>query len=475
MWARKRIDIRLRDLVSGLMGCAFPRNRTHSQSSIRQSFAKSHPDSQTAYVGQVCFLSIRSGFDLLLQTLLDPKPKSDQEPTGPFTCENLNGQPDRGEIIFSALTIDDMPRIAQTHGFQIVAADIDAKTLWPLADEIESKITSHTQAIVVAQLMGGLGDIEPIAKLAKKYGIILIEDCAQAYLGNHYTGSELADVSMFSFGSIKTNTALGGAVFFVRSRNLKSKLRNNHLRWSTQSNLAFFKRILKYGFVKTISTWPVAWAIRNGFRQLGSNHDAKAASMAKGFSGGDFFRKIRQQPSSALLGLMAKRISEFTPESIKTRSSRGELLRQTISSFNGDILVLGSLSISPTYWVFAVLVENPKQLAIRLWDAGFDATTQSSLRPVETSVNTISDAASCKANFEAALNSNCDTQYESSTAQTIYDQVLFLPIDLPMPKRELIRMGKIVGQFGHPTAARAKTDKRISPEKSLVKTAILET
>ena len=87
----------------------------------------------------------------------------------------------------------------------------------------------------------------------------------------------------------------------------------------------------------------------------------------------------------------------------------------------------------------------------------------------------MSDAASCKANFETALNSNCDTQYESSTAQTIYDQVLFLPIDLPMPKRELIRMGKIVGQFGHPTAARAKTDKRISPEKSLVKTAILET
>ncbi len=473
MWARKRIDIRLRDLVSGLLGCAFPRNRTHSQSSIKRSFAKSHSGSQTANVEPVCFLSIRSGFDLLLQTLVESK--SNQEPIGPFTSENLNDTPDRGEIIFSALTIDDMPRIARSHGFQIVAADIDAKTLWPSADEIESKITPRTQAIVVAQLMGGLADIEPIAKLAKKYGIVLIEDCAQAYLGNHYTGSELADVSTFSFGSIKTNTALGGAVFFIRDQNLKSKLRNNHLRWPTQSNWAFFKRILKYGFVKMVSTWPMAWAIRSGFRHFGSNHDATAASMAKGFSGDDFLRQIRYQPSSALLGLMAKRIGEFTPESIKTRASRGELLRQTISSFNGDILVLGSLSVSPTYWVFAVLVENPKQLAIRLWDAGFDATTQSSLRPVETSVNAMSDAASYKANFNAATNSNCDTRYETSAARTICDQVLFLPIDLPMPKRELIRLGKIVGQFGHPTKACFKTDKLISPEKSLLKTALLKT
>jgi len=41
---------------------------------------------------------------------------------------------------------------------------------------------------------------------------LLVEDCAQAFAGTQYYGYPQADVSLFSFGAIKSCTALGGAV-----------------------------------------------------------------------------------------------------------------------------------------------------------------------------------------------------------------------------------------------------------------------
>ncbi len=142
---------------------------------------------------------------------------------------------------------------------------------------------------------------------------MLIEDCAQSYVGNRCCGSKFADVSLFSFGSIKTNTALGGAVLFVRDPLLKEKLESNQSRWPVQPNRTYWKRVVKYAIVKTISTWPVAALIRMGFRVAGSSHDSMAAGMAKGFAGEAFFEKIRQQPSRALLSVLARRIRRFDP------------------------------------------------------------------------------------------------------------------------------------------------------------------
>ena len=56
----------------------------------------------------------------------------------------------------------------------------------------------------------------PLAALAAERGLLLLEDCAQSLRGPPDRGDESADVSMFSFGSIKTCPALGGALLYVR-------------------------------------------------------------------------------------------------------------------------------------------------------------------------------------------------------------------------------------------------------------------
>lgn len=209
---------------------------------------------------------MRSGFDLFL---------SEQD------------WPKNSEIIFTGLTIPDMPRIARKHQFQPVGVDLDLSKLEPTVNQIQRLLTPHTKAIVVAHLLGGRLPTNEISQITKKHGLLLIEDFAQSYKGQLISSG---DVAMFSFGTIKTNTALGGAVMVIADSKLRKKMVSRQNQWPQQSRSQYARRILKYSLVKFISTRPVAGAVRRLCQFLPSQHDAFASGMAKSFSGGDFFK-----------------------------------------------------------------------------------------------------------------------------------------------------------------------------------------
>ncbi|GFE58641.1 DegT/DnrJ/EryC1/StrS aminotransferase family protein [Geobacter sp. AOG1] len=81
---------------------------------------------------------------------------------------------------------------------------------------IEQAITPRTKAILVVHLYGQTADMDPINALARKHGLKVIEDCAQAH-GARYKGRRaggLGDAAGFSFYPGKNLGALGdgGAV-----------------------------------------------------------------------------------------------------------------------------------------------------------------------------------------------------------------------------------------------------------------------
>ena len=83
-------------------------------------------------------------------------------------------------------------------------------------DRIESLITDRTKAIMPVHLYGRVADITEIGSIAKRYGLKIIEDCAQAH-GAIYNGKRvgsLGDAGAFSFYPAKNLGALGdgGAV-----------------------------------------------------------------------------------------------------------------------------------------------------------------------------------------------------------------------------------------------------------------------
>jgi len=109
-----------------------------------------------------------------------------------------------------------------------VFADIDPQTLTISASAIEAAITARSQAIVPVHLYGLPAPMNQILDVAKRHGLAVIEDCAQA-IGADIDGARvgsLGDVGCFSFFPSKNLGAYGDAGMLVtRSPEIAQRVR----------------------------------------------------------------------------------------------------------------------------------------------------------------------------------------------------------------------------------------------------------
>jgi dTDP-4-amino-4,6-dideoxygalactose transaminase len=78
---------------------------------------------------------------------------------------------------------------------------------------IEEKITARTVGVIPVHLYGQPADMDPIMDIAKRYGLWVIEDCAQAHLAE-YKGKKVGSfgkAAIFSFYPGKNLGAMGDA------------------------------------------------------------------------------------------------------------------------------------------------------------------------------------------------------------------------------------------------------------------------
>ena len=88
--------------------------------------------------------------------------------------------------------------------------------------DIENKITSKTKAIIVVHLYGHPCNMELIMKIAKKYNLFVIEDCAEA-LGSKFKDrfvGTFGDISTFSFFGNKTITTGEGGMVITNNKKI---------------------------------------------------------------------------------------------------------------------------------------------------------------------------------------------------------------------------------------------------------------
>lgn len=90
-----------------------------------------------------------------------------------------------------------------------------ARDTWQMStDDIRSRLTDRTRAIMVVHLYGHPCDMDPILEVARERDIFVIEDCAEA-LGAVYKGrhvGQFGDVATFSFFGNKTITCGEGGM-----------------------------------------------------------------------------------------------------------------------------------------------------------------------------------------------------------------------------------------------------------------------
>jgi len=392
MWPRKLIDVTWRDLVFGLAHCFAPGRSDACHSRLEAEWGGGD--------AALACLSVRTGFDLLLTTL---------------------GLPRDSEVLVSAITIPDMVRIVEHHGLVPVPVDLDPRTLVPSVDDMEAALSPATRAVVVAPLFGARSSLETIVRFCDSRGLYMIEDCAQAFCGSAYRGLLGADANLFSFGPIKTATALGGALLRVRDPRLLQKMRDRQAEYPVQSRLAYARRLVKYAGLKFLSHRLLYGLLFRACSVAGCDPDRLIRSMARNFGGGDLMARLRRKPPGALLALLRRRVQTYDDRRLAARAARGRLLADLLPR---SVFMPGSEAETHSYWVFPIVVEKPDRLIAALRSRGFDATQAHSLTVVRPSA-------------EQGHRGNLE-------AERMLRHVVFLPCCPEMPLSEIERMAEVI-------------------------------
>jgi dTDP-4-amino-4,6-dideoxygalactose transaminase len=100
-----------------------------------------------------------------------------------------------------------------------VFVDIDPSTYNIDVNQIESHISPRTKAIIPVHLYGQPADMHPVLDIARRYGLRVIEDSAQAHGAAYYgrRAGSMGDVACFSFYPAKNLGACGDAGAVVTS------------------------------------------------------------------------------------------------------------------------------------------------------------------------------------------------------------------------------------------------------------------
>lgn len=117
------------------------------------------------------------------------------------------------EVIVPAQTWISTSETVGQHGAKAVFVDIDPVTHTIDPARIEEKITERTVGIIPVHLYGQAADMDPILEIARRRGLWVIEDCAQAHLAT-YKGRQVGtfgDIASWSFYPGKNLGAMGDA------------------------------------------------------------------------------------------------------------------------------------------------------------------------------------------------------------------------------------------------------------------------
>lgn len=117
---------------------------------------------------------------------------------------------------------------------------------------LEAAITPRTKAIMPVHLTGRVADMDAIMDVARRHGLAVVEDCAQAIGGRHHgrLSGTFGDVGCFSAHPLKNFNASGDGGFFVTDRDDvadSARLLRNH-------GLVDRNTVARFGFVSRMDT-----------------------------------------------------------------------------------------------------------------------------------------------------------------------------------------------------------------------------
>ncbi|MDO7976078.1 DegT/DnrJ/EryC1/StrS family aminotransferase [Oceanotoga teriensis] len=181
---------------------------------VQNKYVKQIEDFISKYVGTKYAVAVSSGTAALHLSLLSL------------------GIKEGDEIIVPDFTFPATVNVVEMVGAKPILVDIDLESFCINTEEIESKITNKTKAIIPVQEFGNSTNMDEIIRISKKYNLKIIEDAACA-LGTEYKNKKigsLGDVGCFSFHPRKSVTTGEGGIITTNNHEIYEKLKilRNH-------------------------------------------------------------------------------------------------------------------------------------------------------------------------------------------------------------------------------------------------------
>ena len=388
-WVSKRLDFSFEDWLFAVWACSSP---TVEGATERVEGLWS-PEGQ-GMVG----LSVRSLFDLYL---------------------TANRWEPGDRVVFTALTVTDMPRIARYHGLEVASVDLDPHSTEPGLDALAAVMTPRTRLLVFTHLYGARVDASVAMAMARDRGVRFVEDCAEAYAGPEWRGHPHSDLSLFSFGPIKTATAFGGALARVADPGLLVRMKEVAADYPVQPRSEYLRRVIKYGLLGIAGIPSIFGPLAAALGAIGPGHDALSHRWTRGFSGPELFPQIRRRPSEPLVRLLERRLRQGDAPWHRRVGPAAKLVSDL-----GDVPVPTAVARPHAYWLIPVRVPDPSALVDRLERRGFNGTRGRALEVVEN-------------------DEGVDVP-DPVGARTLHEEVVFLPFSPQMPAAALARLAQIV-------------------------------
>src|SRR6202050_1316960 len=175
------------------------------------------------------------------------------------------------EVITAANTFIATVLAIMASGARPILVDVNRETYNIDPAAIEAAITSKTKAIMPVHLYGQRAEMLPILEIARRYGLIVIEDAAQAH-GAYYDGRRvgvLGHAAGFSFYPEKNRGAYGDCGMVVtddgaiaekvrRFRNYGQRVKYEHPEIGTNSRLETIQAAILRVKLPRLDNWNAA-------------------------------------------------------------------------------------------------------------------------------------------------------------------------------------------------------------------------
>lgn len=227
------------------------------------------------------------------------------------------------EVIASPMSCLASNQPMATQGIKVIWADVDPNTGTLDPESVLRYINPKTKAIVHNHFCGYSGYIDELNAIAKEKGLYLIEDAIEAFGTSYqgkYIGNTGADITVFSFQTVRLPSTIEGGALAFKNKNLYEKC----------------IRIRDYGIDRS--------NFRDSFGEININCNIHEPGYGATMSELNSFIGVEQMKSIKKLLKKQRQNAETWKNELRNRA---------------DIKCLKNIDETcPNYWVFGILADK---------------------------------------------------------------------------------------------------------------------